>query len=469
MSENQEKIKKPKKESSKKKRLEISASAVIDNIVFNKDEVFAYYRVGNRVFDYLSTVGRVELAQRTNLAFINLMEDKRESLDGHFIVTNVPIDLDAWESQVRETVSNWETSPSFEKYLKEQKEFLSQEEYMYKITYLGISLGKRGALNFSDLNILERGFKGALETLKKWFNQILVIPDHEVSADEERSFRAKEKELYTQLSTGYLNVEKCNSEELLLLIKRQFYPRMPVPYLDIDHGERLGPGDLDLELYSSIKNKYRWLEITQQIGEHTFTGYRACLTLSKFHKFSDYPNQGFPFFYFPASLQLPFTMYSRFTLHPSSAMKKQVDKKRMEQKDELENMAGARSAIDNAVSGTPTDVSDSIESIQILDEILTNDKTPWVEGSYRIVVETPREDVLRKYCSLVKNEFSGIGINVTWSSGDQAELFLEQMPGDRLRIKSFQQLTNINMLGTSGFNFSSNVGDPIYGSDGEAR
>ena len=66
-------------------------------------------------------------------------------------------------------------------------------------------------------------------------------------------------------------------------------------------------------------------------------------------------------------------------------------------------------------------------------------------------------------CAYLKQEYENIDINLVWSAGDQKELFLEQMPGDTHRIQSFKQVTNLNMLGASGFNFSSDIGDPTFG------
>ena len=73
--------------------------------------------------------------------------------------------------------------------------------------------------------------------------------------------------------------------------------------------------------------------------------------------------------------------------------------------------------------------------------------------------------MLRQFCSTLKQSYDDQGILLQWTAGDQAQLLLEQMPGDKKRISSFDQITNLHMLSTSGMNFSSDVGDRIYGSD----
>lgn len=452
-----------------KKRLDISALAVVDNMVFSKTDRWAYYRVTNEVYDFLSSPRKVQVALQITNAFNNLMSERQDPLDCHLIVTSVPVDVDAWAGQIQNVSETWEQGPGFDRYVSDQIQHLKSEEYLKKVAYLGVNLGKRGALEVENLNIFEGGFKAATDTIKGWWNSALQVQTEEVSVAEENDTRKKETSVHRTLANGHLRAERCSSEEILLLIKRQFYPNMPAPYLDVDHENRIGPGDLNLELHSVIKHRYRWMEITQMLGSQEATGYRACLSFTKFPKFQDYPTQGYPFLYFPSKMSLPFTCYSRFTLHPSKKMKLELAKKEKEQKDELENLNAGQSGYDSAVNGLPSEIAESLQDIQTMSDLLAQDKAPWVEGSYRIVVETPTEELLRKYCSIVKQRYSDLDINVNWTSGDQADLFLEQMPGDRMRMPAFNQITNLAMLATSGFNFSSDVGDPVYGSDGEVK
>lgn len=448
-----------------KKRLDISALAVIDNMVYSKTDVWAYFKLKNDVFDFLSTSQKASLALQITSAFNNLMSDKQDPVDCHLIATSIPVDVDAWVDQVRDSAESWEQSPGFERFLQGQIAHLQDQSYMKRVCYFGINIGRRGALDMSGLNVLEAGFRGAMDTFKLWIDSIMQQPGEIISAKEEKSFRRKEAELFTTLKTGHLQAERCSSEELLLLIKRQFYPAMPTPYLDIDHGNRLGPGDIDLETCSVIEHKYRWMRFVQMYGDLPVEGYRATMSFAKFPARMNYPFDGFPFLYFPAKLGAPFTEYARLRLFPSVYMKKEVEKKRKEQKDELENIAGAQDAFSSAVSNVDSEVGMALEDLHTISDMLATDKTPWLEGSYHIVVEATNEQALKEYCSSLKQSYDDLGILTLWTAGDQADMFLEQMPGDHLRISSFKQVTNLAMLATSGFNFSSDVGDKIKGTD----
>ena len=61
----------------------------------------------------------------------------------------------------------------------------------------------------------------------------------------------------------------------------------------------------------------------------------------------------------------------------------------------------------------------------------------------------------------LKQYYNDNDTTVIWTSGDQLRLFLEELPGGTLSSPSFNQMTNLAMLGVSGFNIGSEVGDPI--------
>lgn len=443
----------------KPRKLNLSMQAVSDNIVYSKRDQFAYYRVANSVYDFLSNDSKVQLAAQLTNAFTNLMGDRTEPLDCQIITTSIPVDIDAWEAQVREVSETWNRGPGFDEYLAQMYNYLATEEYMKKVVYLGVKLGSRGTVDFDVAGAIEQGFDGVKRELRKAFSRFTLTPDSNVSAREEERARSKEEEIFRILSHGHLEAKRCTAEEILLFVKRQFYPAMPAPYLDVDHDNRLGPGDLELELGSAIYNRLRYLEFNQIYGDTELEGYRATLTMSRFPKEMEYP-YSIPFIYFLTYIGLPFTCYSRFRLSPSKKMKKQLEKKKEETRDQFENMAEGNTT-ENSLGLVASEAQEAVLDMQKLEEMLNDDRTPWVEGTYRIVVEGDTEDHLKSNCSLVKQHYLDLGINVNWTIGDQAGLFLESLPGDYVRDKAHQQVTNLTMLSTSGFNFSSDVGDPI--------
>jgi len=464
VAEDKQKPKRPLFGEKAKKKLDVSVQAVIDNMVFSKREVWAYYRLGSQMFDFLSDAVKISNGARITAAFTSLVENRRDPLDLHFITTSTPVDVEAWHAQVESIVSDWQgNTPAFMGFLEDMADHLRAQEFTNRVAYIGIKLGNRGALNFSSMNPLESGLKSAWESFKEWMNTATKTFDGDVSASEEREFRQKADKYSSMIRNSALQGSPITSEEILLLIKRMLYPTMPAPYLDVDHGNRWGAGDLELETASVIRKKFRWLEITQLLGGREITGYRAALSITKFARTAQYPQTAFPFLYIPQMLMgLPFTTYARVRLLPNEKMRKEIEKRRKEQADQLKNMQGAaRNSAEAAVEDNSR-VRNDLDDLRELDETTANDKTPWAEGSYRVVIEAVSEQAMRDLTSAIKQEYADSNITTVLSSGDQLELFLEQMPGDRTRVSSFRQLTNLHHLSTSGFNISSDVGDEIW-------
>lgn len=156
----------------KPRKLNLSMQAVSDNIVYSKRDQFAYYRVANSVYDFLSNDSKVQLAAQLTNAFTNLMGDRTEPLDCQIITTSIPVDIDAWEAQVREVSETWNRGPGFDEYLAQMYNYLATEEYMKKVVYLGVKLGSRGTVDFDVAGAIEQGFDGVKRELRKAFSRL---------------------------------------------------------------------------------------------------------------------------------------------------------------------------------------------------------------------------------------------------------------------------------------------------------
>ena len=97
-----------------KKKLGIEAVAIVDNIVFSKTDVWAYYKVTNDAFDFLLQGQKVSLAVQLDNAYSNIASDRTEPVDVQLIVTSLPVDIDHWEKEVRKMAEqNANSSPWF--------------------------------------------------------------------------------------------------------------------------------------------------------------------------------------------------------------------------------------------------------------------------------------------------------------------------------------------------------------------
>ena len=281
---------------------------------------------------------------------------------------------------------------------------------------------------------------------------MLKFDQEEITEEEETRANSMEEDLYRVLHNSSLMVIRPNKEDMLINIKRRFYPAMATPYLETDYDNRIGPADIVIETGGTVDVKSRWLHITQFQNGEIKEGYRATLTFSKFPMGIQYPYNFQPFMY--RKEVLPFTMNARFTLIPAESMKKEVNKKKLEADDEIENLAGSGQGVNASVKNTFRDLN-------TIETELENNKEPWIEGSYRITIEAPTEELLKDEATNLKQLFNEEDIVLTWTSGDQLQMFREEFPGGGLEINSFQQTTNLALIGVAGINFGTKVGDPV--------
>lgn len=450
---------KPKTTNKSNKSLSIPAVGILGNVVFSRKEAWAYYKIASVPYDFLTNSGRANLANSIVTAFSGLSQRAGKNVDIHLLVTNTPYNIDSWEEQMFQINEEWNgpgnTLPTFDRFMRKQKAALKMKNYKKKVVYLGVKLFNRGSFSMDDFNILEFGFSEAIDVVKKGISSMLTVPDENITAIERQRAKKDEFEVHRTVKNSSLRGARVSSEELLLIIKKTLYPSMPSPYLEVNHDERIGMSDIVMETGSIIEDHRRYLKIKQMVGNKEREGYRATLSFAKFPSESMQEPGGIePFMYLPTIMGLPFTMTARLTLMPIEKMKKDLQRKKLESDDELKNLASSGQRVTSAVNETQRD-------LDRLDKELTNENMPWISGNYRMTIETPNYDILATAIQEMKQEYSKTDTILVWTAGDQLDLMFEEMPGGSLQMNDFAQLTNLAMVGVSGFSYGGQVGDPI--------
>ena len=461
MAKNKEKRvfkKKEKFEKDKRSRLKIPLLAVSDNIVFSKKEAWAYYKISTVPYEFLSDDAKVDLAESTVSALAALNPNEGKKVDCHILITSTPFDVVSWSNQIDEQYMKWhpkELVPkSYDRFLNGQFDQLQQANFQRPVVYLGIKLYTRGSLDAGSFNPLEFGFHDAFKLMKDSISNIFVMPTDKLDAYEERRAHDTERELFTTLKAGNLIAKRVTANELLLTIKRRFYPAMPVPYLEIDHGHRFGTSDIVMETGGILENGYRDLHFHHMLDGKIYDGYRATLSFARFPKNLSEPSSHVPFLYKPASSGYPYTLSARFSMIPQQKVKRDLEKKKLDTDDEINNLAQSGQDANAHIQGTVNDLAE-------LEDNIEDNKMPWVQGAYRVTIESSNEEELKSLASELKQDYANSDTTIIWTAGDQLPLFLEELPGGSLSSPSFNQMTNLAMLGASGFNLGGKVGDPV--------
>lgn len=439
--------------------LKIPALGIVDNVVFSKSEAWAYFKVASVPYDFLTNSGRASLANDIMIAFSSLSQRAGKNVDIHLLVTNTPYNIDSWEDQMYKIYDEWNGKgnrlTTFERFMRKQTFALKRKSYKKKVVYIGVKLFNRGTFSMDDFNILDFGFAEAYDAFKKGISSILVAPDENITTIERNRAKKDEFEIHRALKASSLKGTRLTSEELLLIIKKTLYPAMPSPYLEVNHEERIGLSDIVMETGAIVEDHRRYLKIKQMIGTQEREGYRATLSFAKFPSDSMREPGGIdPFMYLPTIMGLPFTMTARLTLMPIEKMKKDLQKKKLDSEDELKNLAGSGQR-------APSSIMETQRDIDRLDNELNNDNMPWVSGNYRMTIETPTYELLATAIQEMRQEYAKNETILVWTTGDQLEMLMEEMPGGKLQMSDFAQLTNLAMVGVSGFSYGGSVGDPI--------
>lgn len=440
-----------------KKKLDISAQAIIGNLIFSNDEVWAYYDIPTTIYDFLDDSSKKGYADRLTAALSSIVKNQDEGVDCHLYVTTAPVDVDAWEENYDELAKTWHPKSGFDEFMFNQRSFLTDEDLFEKRCYLGVCLGKRHAIDFEAANPFNVGMKDAMKYLKKFLNNILLIQDKTVDKDELDHAKVREKDLFQSLSASSLRATRSTAEDLALAIKKVLYPAMPCPIIETSADGAWERGDLIDDLGGIIGPKNpKYVKIEQLVDGEFLTGYHATLTFKKFADNLNIPYAN-PWIYLSiySDITAPFDVSCRFTLVPARKIKKDIEKGINQTKDALDNALGANA------TPSPTIMEEMGQADEMQREVEMNKTKPWVSGTYRIGINATTEDELSQYCKsmMALYDESLASTKIVWTYHDQLDLLLEFMPGDHMREKSFVQTSNLELLSVSGFNILNTVGD----------
>lgn len=380
------------------KRLDVRMRGIVDNIIFSKTEVWAYYEVDTGDCDFMSDASNALMLSGMSQSFAGMMAGRDERVGMHLIVANTPVDIDEWESQSLEIAELWDMKPGFNKCFATQVAALKSRRFMSRKIYIGVRMMGRHSVNSTDFRkTFAAGWEQVAQYAKDYVFAPAGIDDSSISDKEIMNAKETERTYYDSFNASAMKVRRPEAEELALLAKRTFYPCMPTPYLDAPANGRWGKGNMIRELGADMALNRRWVEITQELGGEQVKGYRATLTFSHFPETA---SPAAPWIYMLQKMGLPFDMYARFELVPSG-----------------ETQDGGTGKTGNI----------------------------GLEGTYRMILTSDDVSELERTVEIMRSSYADNGITLTWTAGDQQDLMLESMPGDTLREQSFIQSSDIRL------------------------
>jgi hypothetical protein len=379
-------------------------------------------------------------------------------------------DIATWAQQLDQRTRT--ALPDWPRLLVAQQKHLWYEQFLQKEVYLGVRLGLRADETTSQV-------KAVFLTFGRWLNLIadaVVGEDEVVDPKEIAKWRGKAAPVQRMLRGGALQAVPATVSELVWLFRHHMHPGMPNPPAPAQPERPWGRGEVQHLAEGLVDNSVSpfFLKITQpnwdylrQLETHRadrqnvpepdreFVAYVATLCISRMPREID-TWDGNPWIHHAEdpSLGFPVEFSARWEIHPPRKAKKDVEK-------QLQKVSGQRQHIAEAGAEVPTLVQDALVDGRSLDVEVERARKFLVYGAGRLMVSATDPGELTRRCEVLVEHYRNIGIDVAWTPNDQLRLFIEQFPGDRVRLKvrAYRQVHELEVLSAGLATASNSLGD----------
>jgi len=408
----------------------------------------------------MSESAREFLCGQIVMSLSSLITSGQESVEAHLRVTHRPLDAYVWGKTLGDKVAPNHPTPGWNPYLVNMVGHVDSLGFTDKEVYLGVLLGRRSASTteggkFSPV-------EEVMKPLKKFLNRaekLAQYVDEQVSVKELEHWRKLAANVHRTLGGSHLKARPATAEELAWVTAHPLWPDMEQPIVTSSSSTTWGAGEIRQIAESDIVHHRKWLEVNQiGVDGDLETGFLATLAVSRFPDTLEFPQQE-PWMHFVSTLPYPVDFSTRFTIVPPLKVRKDVSKKLADAKDQAQHIAESGTAI-------PLAVREQLEVATQLEYIIDKDRMPWAYARHRLTVTGSTEQQLVDRCRTIIEMYRELGIDVSWPTGDQFDLLLESMPGDRVRSSAYYQRQDLGVVAGGMATASSEVGDAVDGVKG---
>lgn len=427
-----------------------------DEVLITSNDAWTWMRLPGVNYEFLSPEARVSLADRIVIGLSGLLTGTTESVECHLIVTSRVLDVAGWVDALNGRVQRWGAPhPGWYGYVSAMANHLAGSDYQTKEVYLGVRLGARSKFSLDSLDL-----RVLLKNLMASSQKAMLLEDHEIPRKELDDWHEKAGEIRRALEGSHLRAEPVDSQTVAWLISKPLWPGIPTPAPMIVKKQAWGHGDLETLVEGVVENAHRHLVITQT-DAYTgtdVTGYTATLCASRFPDVLHFPEQE-PWIHHASALNFPTDWSIRFTLVPPVKVVKDVSRKLADARDQAMHVA-------EGGMGVPLHVQEQLNTATALEYTIKKNRTPWVYARYRLRVSAPTLEELRDRIKRIRDHYRDLSIEIVAPSGDQFDLLLESIPGEKVRCRAYQQRQEVPVIAGGMPTASSEVGDRIDGGKG---
>jgi hypothetical protein len=421
-----------------------------DTILLSDSHAWTYVRLPGDGIEFRDEVALEDLAGRISVAFSSLLTGGSATVDCHLVITSRPYNIGYWADTLNARVGRQQFKPAWNGYVHGMAEHLGRSAFLAKEVFLGVNLGQRTKLDLKNFDML-----GPVRTLFTRGERALLLDDHEISDSEIAEWRVKAEEVRRVLSSGHLRARPADATTTAWLISKPLWPGTNAPNPTSVPRGVWGRGELEALAESVVVNNHKHLEITQtdpRTGRDV-TGYVASLAVSRFPDVLLFPEQA-PWIHHSQTLPFPVDWSVRFTIIPHVKAQKDVSRTLAAAQDQAAHMA-------EGGMNVPMAIREQLQTAEMLQYSLKKQQNPWLYARYRLRVFAATVDDLRGRAKQTIDHYRDLGIDVTWPSGDQFDMLLEAMPGEKVRTHAYMQRQELDVLAGGMPTATAEVGDTV--------
>jgi AAA-like domain len=335
-------------------------------------------------------------------------------------------------------------APGWRSYLEQVAEHLRGQRFRQREVYLLVRLQDRR----------RRG----------WLRSLLSAPERITGLEDPRpresvlaALRREVDLVRRRVVAASPGARLATASELRWLVQRTLWRGLAEDAEVLDPPRRPAWGGETLALLEGlVRNGYRALEVGD---ETTGTGQVAALAVAHMPESLEYPG-GAEWLHRYDLLDCPIEASVRFRVVPPRQAAGDVNRHVAAVVDQVDHILGTSADL-------PLDVLESYEGARELERSVLKGQQPLIYCWPRLLVSAPsRDELVERVTDLVEN-YRDLGIELVRPSGDQLSLFLEAMPGDRVRVAAYEQRMAPVTLAGAMWGASSEVGDgmgsPAFG------
>ncbi|TNY35133.1 ATP-binding protein [Thermomonospora catenispora] len=395
-----------------------------DRILLTDQAAWAYFRLPTVSYEFTTGEEREALATNITIALAGI---RMQDAEIHLRIAHRTYPAAEWARNLDRTSDG---GPGWREYLEEMYAHVWAQDFWTKEVYLGVRLGPRGMGAQLSGGVLSQLFG-----LYKRSEQILGIEDDAIDPKEIDRWTEQAERLGRALGGSALYARHATANEVAWLFRHAVTGSLNDPPPSAVQRRTWGAGEIESLVEGAIHNGRSFLRMEQPgsdgSGGAISSSYVAYLSFARFPDLMPFPD-GEPWLHFADALPFPVEISSRMKLISPAKASKDVSRKLAHARDMDQH-------IREAGAEAPLALAEQIDAARMLEHGITKERLPFVYGWHRLIVSAPSEELLAQRVDAVVEHYRDIGIDVVNSTGDQFSLFLESLPGDRIRLNAYAQ------------------------------